>query len=187
MNQKTKLLLIALALVVLLAAGGIFYSIYSSGDGEATPAPSQTPSASQTKAPVFTVLNTQNKEVSLSDLQGKPTVINFWATWCGYCKVEMPAFEAMYQKYGNRVNFMMVDLTDGMQETQSLAKSYIAQEGYSFPIYFDTTGQAMQLYNAYSIPLTVLVDAEGNLIQKHSGAMNEATLENYILNLLGGK
>lgn len=101
--------------------------------------------------------------------------------------MEMPAFEALYKEYGDKVNFMMVDLTDGVQETEQMARDYIKSQNYTFPVYFDTTLQAKQAYQANSIPLTVFVDEKGILYQKHAGAMNEATLRNYIENLLGGK
>lgn len=182
MNSKTKLLVITLVLGVLLAAGAIFYGIL--GDGNSNDV---VPGTGKGSAADFLVLSTDGKAVHLSDFKGKPTVINFWATWCGYCKMEMPAFEALYKEYGDKVNFMMVDLTDGVQETEQMARDYIKSQNYTFPIYFDTTLQAKQAYQANSIPLTVFVDEKGILYQKHAGAMNEATLRNYIENLLGGK
>ncbi len=183
MNGKMKLLILVAVLAVLLIAGGVFYGILS--DKGPTDQTENTPLSNA--APDFTVLNGVGKAVRLSDLRGKPTVVNFWATWCGYCVMEMPAFETLYKEYGDRVNFMMVDLTDGVQETKEKAEGFIANLGYTFPLYYDTTGMAQQTYAAYSIPLTVLVDEKGNLYQKHVGAMDEATLRNYIENLLGGK
>ncbi|MBQ6947003.1 MAG: TlpA family protein disulfide reductase, partial [Clostridia bacterium] len=103
-----------------------------------------------------------------------------------YCVMEMPSFDKLYKEYGDRVNFMMVDLCDGVQETQGKANAFIATKGYTFPVYFDTDGTAQTAYQAYSIPLTVFVDQEGNLQAKHPGAMDEETLRYYIENLLGG-
>lgn len=182
MSAKIKLLIIALALVVLLAAGGIFYGILSADNQ-----PDQSPQDAAGAATDFAVTDSNGNTVRLSDMKGKPTIVNFWATWCGYCVTEMPAFETLYKEYADKVNFMMVDLTDGVQETVTGAKEFIGEKGYTFPIYFDTEQQALTAYSAYSIPMTLFVDEKGALSQKHTGAMNEQTLRNYIENLLGGK
>ena len=131
-------------------------------------------------APDFTVTDTDGQTVRLSDMVGKPVVINFWATWCYYCKEEMPDFNTMYEKYGDDVVFMMVNMTDGVQETEETAKAYISDKGYSFPVYFDTALDATYAYNITGLPATFFIDNEGNLIARAVGAINEDTLENGI-------
>ena len=81
----------------------------------------ETDDPSKTKALDFTMLNSEGEEVSLYDYVGKPIVLNFWASWCPPCKAEMPDFEAAYQKYGDDVVFLMVNLTDGRRETVDTA------------------------------------------------------------------
>lgn len=129
------------------------------------------------KAPDFTVLDSDGNSVKLSDFQGKPVILNFWASWCGPCKSEMPDFDEAYAEYGGDIHFVMVNLTDGMRETMDGAKSFIEGEGYSFPIYFDTETEAAIAYGAYSIPVTYFIDAEGNLIAQGMGALDRATLQ----------
>lgn len=135
-------------------------------------------------APDFTVLDAEGNKVSLSDMKGKPVVVNFWATWCGPCRSELPHFEEMYKKYGNNVVFMMVDLTENYRETVEGAKSFINDLGYSFPLYFDTEFSAAYAYSVNSIPLTVFVKADGTMYSNYVGAISAETLEKYINGLL---
>jgi len=144
---------------------------------ESAPAETEPP---LTPAPDFTVQNTNGDWVKLSDYVGKPVIINFWATWCGPCKSELPAFDEAYKTHGEDVHFLMVNLTDGTKETVDKVNAFVDQNGYSFPLLFDTEASGAMTYGVYSIPLTVFVDAKGNLLGGHTGAMNSATLEQYV-------
>ena len=132
----------------------------------------------------FIVYMQDGTSVNLSDFYGKPIVVNFWATWCGPCKSELPAFETLYNEYGEDVNFMMVNLTDGAQETVSGVSDFVTENNYHFPVYFDTDVDAAMTYSVYSIPATLFIDADGNIVASHMGAMSESTLRNYIENLM---
>lgn len=201
MKGSTKWLIGALALVVLIVAATVLYDSLSDkaddgglvtdapiGDttppdtpapdpGAATSADTTTAEPTRIAAPDFTVVDGDGNKYKLSDLQGKPVVINFWATWCGYCKIEMPAFQEMYEKYGDRVHFMMVDMTGGQGETVEVAQKFIADQGYTFPVYFDTMAEAAYAYYVTSLPATYFVDAEGNLIVHRIGALDAELLE----------
>lgn len=131
-------------------------------------------------APDFTVLDGAGEEVRLSDFVGRPVVINFWATWCGPCKSELPAFDAMYQKYGEEMTFMMVNVTDGSRETVDGVKAFVEENGYTFPVFYDTTLYAASIYGANSIPLTVFVLPDGTLAGGYRGAITEEILEESI-------
>ncbi len=133
----------------------------------------------------FAVYDKDLKKVKLSDNFGKPIVINFWATWCGPCRSELPAFDAMYQKYGDEVTFLMVNLTDGYNDTVGVVREFIAGSGYTFPVYYDIDYSASNAYSIYSIPETVFVNADGSLHDIMIGAMSEDTLESYIIQLIG--
>ncbi|MGN1148402.1 MAG: TlpA family protein disulfide reductase [Lachnospiraceae bacterium] len=144
----------------------------NAGETEQTGTNTEETVASQ-EAPDFTVINGEEESVKLSDMQGKPVVLNFWASWCGPCKSEMPMFQEMYDTYGEDITFLMVNLTDGSRETVETAQAYIGEQGYTFPVYFDVDQEAAYAYYVNSIPTTYFIDAEGNLAAYGVGAMEE--------------
>ena len=129
------------------------------------------------QAPDFEVFDLAGNAVKLSDFQGKPVVVNFWASWCGPCKSEMPDFEEMYQQYGDEVHFLMVNMTDGSRETVEVASEFIAEQGYTFPVYYDTEYSAAITYGVTSIPATYFIDAQGNAVAYARSAINAETLQ----------
>ena len=122
------------------------------------------------------MLDANGNTVKLSDFRGKPVVLNFWATWCYYCKTEMPDFNKAYQKYPD-VQFLMVNATDGVHETVSSAKKYVANEGFDFDVFFDTEENAVNAYNITGFPSTFFIDANGKLVARAIGMIDLETLE----------
>ena len=183
MKKKITLAGGILALILLLSGASILYNRMSEANlpvENTKPAETQASQEDETEpmmAPDFSVLDREGEEVSLSDFIGKPVILNFWASWCGPCKSEMPEFEAAYQKYREEIQFMMVNLTDGSRETVETAAEYIAGEGYTFPVFFDTESDAAITYGATSIPDTYFVDAEGHLVAYGSGALSGEILQ----------
>lgn len=128
-------------------------------------------------APDFTVYDEEGNAVKLSDFIGKPTVVNFWASWCGPCKMEMPDFDEKYAELGEEVHFLMVNMTDGSQETKETAKKFVEDSGYSFPVYYDTDMDAAMTYGVNAVPSTYFIDAEGHAIAVAQGIIDAATLQ----------
>ena len=128
-------------------------------------------------APDFTMKDKNGNIIKLSEMIGTPIILNFWASWCGPCKIEMPDFEEAFLKYGDKINFMMVNLTDNYSETVTTASEYIQSQGYSFPIYFDTEGEGAYAYQVYSIPATYFIDADGNITAYARGALDKNNLQ----------
>lgn len=183
--------LLAVALTVLLAVGAAAAYKYLTSVTTVPPSPPDNTSAppaggrtgapgNRNAAPDFTVTDGGGNRVSTADLSGKPVILNFWATWCPPCRSELPAFDKLYRQYGNEVSFMMIDLTDGYRETVEGVKKFISDNGYTFPVYYDTEGSAAEAYNVSSIPFTVAVGRNGNIVGTHLGAMSEAALEKLI-------
>ena len=124
----------------------------------------------------FTMQDYNGNIVKLSDMIDKPIVLNFWATWCPPCKAELPDFQAMYEKYGKEVNFVMVDLTDG-DETIEKAKSFLNENNYTFPCYFDVNGEGSYYYNLTSIPRTYFISTNGYVQHKVEQMITRDSLE----------
>ena len=141
--------------------------------------PLQSPAAGEAsqRAVDFTVYDAEGNEVRLSDHFGTPLVVNFWTSWCPPCAGELPDFQEMYDLYGDRAEFLMVNLTTSEDAGRQDTDAFIARNGYTFPLYYDDNGNAAQAYSIYSIPQTVFITAEGNISASYLGAIDRATLE----------
>ena len=128
-------------------------------------------------APDFTVYDRDGNAVRLSDFIGKPVILNFWASWCGPCKSEMPDFEEIYKEYGDNIHFVMVNLTDGGRETMDTATTILDNSGYTFPVYYDKDSDAAYTYQVYGIPVTYFINAKGHLIAQGSSALDAETIK----------
>ncbi len=166
-KKKFLMLFVILAVVLALAVG-----LYRNLSGLSSPIPPAAAPADPRPATDFTVYDLDGNEVHLSDFAGKPIVLNFWASSCGPCRSEMPDFQTAYEVLGEDVQFVMVNVTDGQWDTLDTASAYIADSGFTFPVYYDTTVEAAVTYGVRGLPTTVFINAEGNYIAQRSGAMS---------------
>ena len=173
MNNKKGLMIIAVLLVAIIIGAAVLYNQLGS-QLEPEAAIQEEKGAS---APNFQVYDREGNPVELSQFIGKPIVLNFWASWCGPCKMEMPDFNALYLELGEDVHFLMVNCTDGSRETVETASGFIQEQGYSFPVYFDQDGSAAYAYSAYALPTTYFMDAQGHVVTKSVGAISADTLK----------
>ena len=199
MKKYIKLIAAGAAFVLLLAGANVLYQSlikeYAPDNGlvveqkpenaqnnteetiEAEAGDNNQTAIAQNMAINFTVENAAGEEVDLFSFVGKPIVLNFWASWCGPCKMELPDFQSAYEAYGEEVEFLLVNLTDGMQETKETAAAFMESQGYTLPVYYDTKQEAAYGYQVYSIPTTYLIDASGEVVAKASGMIDKQTLE----------
>ena len=187
MKRQTKTLVLLAVFVVFMAGAALLYRNFS---GKVQPPPqiveqegtvddarqSEGQETKRVLAPDFTVTDAEGSLVKLSDLRGKPVVLNFWASWCPPCKSEMPHFDKVWAEVGEEVAFMMVDLTDGSRETQEIGAAYVEEMGFSFPVYFDLEQDAAYTYGVTSIPTTYFIDKDGYAVTAAQSAIPEESL-----------
>ena len=193
MNKKILLILSLVFALVLIGAGMLYNSLADDlqpGGLATTPKETQAPDETVPEAPTevtetqptepvaniapdFTMLDMDGNEVTLASFFGKPIILNFWASWCGPCKMEMPEIQKFYEQYGDQIHFLLVSV----DESVDTAKAFVSDSGYTFPVYFDTTSEGAYTYGASSIPLTFFIDAEDNLTAYYMGAMSQSILQ----------
>ena len=117
-------------------------------------------------APDFALKSSNGENLRLSEFRGDVVMINFWATWCGPCRQEMPLLDELYQRY-QRVGFSLLGVN--IDDDPRRAMRMIEELGVGFPVLFDAEKAVSQLYKVDAMPVTVLVDREGNVRYVHHG------------------
>jgi thiol-disulfide isomerase/thioredoxin len=121
--------------------------------------------------------------VDLADYHGQTVMINFWASWCPPCRAEMPLLDAYYQEHADD-GLMLVAVNSG--ETPATAGAFIAQSGFTFPVGVDPNGDLSTAYQITGLPVTLVIDPDGEIVYRHSGMIDRATLESRVTPLLEG-
>jgi peroxiredoxin len=118
------------------------------------------------QSPDFTLKSRDGGNIKLSEQRGNIVLVNFWASWCGPCREELPAFEKLYQEYQDLgVEILAVNVDSEAEKANVLLDDIEV----SFPVLFDTSGEVSQLYDVNAMPTTVLVDRDGNVRLLHPG------------------
>ncbi len=149
----------------------------------ANPSQPQRPTVPEVGALAYdlTLATLDGDEVTLSDLRGKAVMLNFWASWCGPCRIEIPHMIALYDEYRDSgFEILAVNLRENPAQVQAFAD----QLGMNFPIALDTNGQVGAAYYVRAIPTTYFLDSEGVIRFIHRGTLSEAALRDYIERLL---
>jgi thiol-disulfide isomerase/thioredoxin len=141
-------------------------------------------------APDFTLKDQKGNNVKLSSFRGKAVFINFWATWCGFCKMEMPSIEKVYEKRKDEIIILAINWTSTEKEpgkqSADIVKDFIRLTGYTFPVLLDVDGKIAEDYLVRGIPVNFFIDKNGIITAKHIGAMTEDMINDYIDDAIKG-
>src|SRR5882757_7895502 len=149
--------------------------------GTATPADSQSPEAEASQmrgksAPAFTLVTLDGKKVSLADYKGRPVLVNFWATWCGPCKVEMPWFEEFRKQYAVQ-GFEILGLADDVDAGKEAIAKVANKTGVTYPILL-TDGKVQTAYGGLDVlPMSFYVDRNGVIVEQTAGLGSKDQIE----------
>lgn len=130
------------------------------------------------KATDFTLQALNDQQYSLSDSQGKWTIVNFWASWCEPCKSEAPHLQRLYDEYSDQLEILAVNMT--VKDTRMDVQKFVNEYGLTFPVLLDEQGDVSMTYGAFTIPTTIFIDEKGNIIHEFVGPMEES----FIIDLL---
>jgi len=134
------------------------------------------------KAPDFSLKTSSGKKITLSKLRGKLVVVNFWATWCGPCRAEIPGFMDVYEKYKSKgLEIVGVSLDEGGWND---VKPFVKQFNIPYPIVLGNQRVAEKYGNIEAIPTTFIVDKDGNIVSRHIGYMKEEDFESAVKSYL---
>lgn len=165
-----KVILVLVLLVVLVAVAAVVYPMLTENYQPETPA------VINGTAPDFTMTDYAGNARTLSSFYtGKPLVVNFWATWCGYCVYELPDFEAAAKTYQD-VDFILVN--EG--EDPAKALSFLNDRGITIPSYYDQTGSGDRAYQITGIPVTLFIDRHGDLYYHQVGMLTADRLNSLV-------
>ena len=135
-------------------------------------------------APDFTLFNLEDEEVTLSDLQGKRVVLNFWATWCPPCEAEMPHMQKYYDKYSeeDNVEIVGVNLTYGKEKVERV-EQFLQSYDITFPVVLQPDDAVEEQYGIITLPTTYFIDREGKIQKKILGPLDLDSLRENVTQL----
>jgi peroxiredoxin len=128
-------------------------------------------------APEFQLLNTDGEPVSLTSHRGSVVLLNFWATWCAPCRIEMPLLQETYETYqGQELVVLGIDFDEPAEQVAEFG----TELGLSFPLLLDPGGEVQSLYRVRGYPTTVVLDRTGKISAYHIGILAESQLSDYL-------
>lgn len=134
-------------------------------------------------APDFSLNDLNGNQVKLADYTGKTVLVNFWATWCPPCRVEMPHMQKFYDDYKDKdVVILGVNLTP-TEKSMDVVTNFVQEQQLTFPIVLDQEGEVTQAYKVVAYPTTYILDADGVIREKFQGAINYEVMEKAISSL----
>ena len=124
-------------------------------------------------APDFTLTTIEGEQITLSELRGRPIIVNFWATWCGPCRQETPHFQAFYEQHQDQVVMLGINQRESLEQINQFSDEF----GMTYPILLDQQGAVYSDYQVFGLPTTWFVIPDGVLISVAPGGVSAAYLE----------
>lgn len=194
-DKKLKVLLVVLVVVWTVSGVVLGQRLLTFDEPEQTDASAQADAADGQDVATITTLADHDATVYtesgepllLSEIaDGKPLVINFWATWCPYCVEELPDFQKIYAEFGDRVNFAFVDVADGQRERVEDAAAWLTEKGFDdLPAYYDTSLEAVGAFGATAYPTTVIASDKGEILTVCAGQIDPKLMRQALNSMLG--
>ena len=132
-------------------------------------------------APDFTLKDMEGNDVSLSDYKGQVVLLNFWATWCGPCKIEMPWFVEFQRQYKDKgFTVLAISLDDDIDPVAPFVEKY----GLNFPVVWGDNDTADKFGGVAALPTTLIIDREGKIVDSHTGLVSKSVYAEQIESLL---
>lgn len=181
MNQKLNLKLIGVSIIFLAILAVFFIPLPKENS-------SQKANATAIKgnlAPNFTLLNLSGKKVTLSSFKGKVVLLNFWATWCYPCSMEIPSMELLYKKF-KKLNFQMLAVK---VKDKPFGSKIVDEKDIKFPVLLDNSNKVSMLYGLTGVPESFIIDKKGYIVERIAGAFDwsQPKVINYLKKLIEKK
>lgn len=126
----------------------------------------------------FTLLDKEGNEISLSSLKGKVIFLNFWASWCGPCKAEMPHMQKVHEDYEDEdIVILAVNVTAAEKNGVDDVNTYLEENKFTFPVLYDKDGSVATQYRVRAFPTTYILNKDGIIVNRIEGAMNDERMK----------
>ncbi|HHY73343.1 MAG TPA: redoxin domain-containing protein [Bacillus bacterium] len=178
-NQQERKEAMKKAIALLVFIGLIGYTIYTTAFSEKTAIVGL---EKGNLAPDFELVTLTGEKVKLSDYRGKKVLLNFWASWCGPCRAEMPDMQELHEEGRKDFVILAVNATQTEASNESAIK-FIKEFGLTFPIAFDEKGTVVKTYQVIALPTSYFIDSEGKINDKHTGTLSYEQMLNGIKKL----
>jgi thiol-disulfide isomerase/thioredoxin len=137
-------------------------------------------------APEVILTDFEGQSFSLQDYEGRPVVMNFWASWCPFCVAEMPDFEKVHRSLSEDVVFLGIDQCESCQGgSRAAAERLVRETGVTYRLAEDPNGSVFVAFGGSSMPTTIFIDADGRVVENVGGMLSEGQLRDYIARLFG--
>lgn len=131
-----------------------------------------------TSAPNFTLVDLNGNTHTLESLEGKPVIVNFWATWCAPCRVEMPEFEEAFADYAD--DELVILAINREEDPETVEEFFIQEMGLTFTPLLDSNAEVAERYGVFNMPTTYFIDTDGTVTDVHRGPVARVQLDSYL-------